>query len=144
MLNVVVLIGRLAKDPELRYTSQGTAVTNFRLAVNRDYKSKTEDQTADFFNVICWKRLAEVTAQHLVKGRLIAVNGRLQSRSVDKNGQRRTYVEVVADNVKYLDSKQQPEQQSNNTSVYQQSYSKYTQSSFNSDTSDSDDLPFDC
>ncbi len=104
MLNTVVLIGRLTRDPELRYTSQGTAVANFGIAVDRGYKStQSEQQTADFFNIVCWSRLAEIVAQYMVKGRLVAVQGRLQSRTVERDGQRRTYVEVVANTVRFLE-----------------------------------------
>jgi single-strand DNA-binding protein len=103
MLNTVVLIGRLTRDPELRYTSQGTAVTNFGIAVDRGYKTQGDQQTADFFNIVCWNRLAEIVAQYMVKGRLVAVQGRLQSRTVDRDGQRRTYVEVVASTVRFLE-----------------------------------------
>jgi single-strand DNA-binding protein len=103
MLNTVVLIGRLTRDPELRYTSQGTAVTNFSIAVDRGYKTQGDQQTADFFNIVCWNRLAEIVAQYMVKGRLVAVQGRLQSRTVDRDGQRRTYVEVVASTVRFLE-----------------------------------------
>ncbi len=108
MLNTVVLIGRLTRDPELRYTSQGTAVTNFGIAVDRGYKSTQGDQqTADFFNIVCWNRLAEIVAQYMTKGRLVAVQGRLQSRTVDRDGQRRTYVEVVASTVRFLEKPSQ-------------------------------------
>ena len=78
MLNTIVLIGRLTRDPELRYTSSGTAVVNFGIAVDRGFKSNQPDgQTADFFNVVCWSRLAETVAEYMTKGRLVAVQGRL-------------------------------------------------------------------
>ena len=104
MLNVIVLIGRLTRDPELRYTSQGTAVVNFGIAVDRGFKSTQEDQqTVDFFNVVCWNRLAEIVAEYMTKGRLIAVQGRLQSRNYERDGKRHTVVEIVAQTVKFLD-----------------------------------------
>ena len=104
MLNVIVLIGRLTRDPELRYTSQGTAIVNFGIAVDRGFKSTQEDQqTVDFFNVVCWNRLAEIVAEYMTKGRLVAVQGRLQSRNYERDGQRHTVVEIVAQTVKFLD-----------------------------------------
>ncbi len=103
-MNVVVLIGRLTRDPELRYTAQGTAVTNFGIAVDRNYGGSDDNQqTADFFNVVCWNKLAEIVAQYMTKGRQVAVQGRLQSRSYEYEGQRRTSVEIVAQTVRFLD-----------------------------------------
>ena len=104
MLNRVILIGRLARDPELRYTTSGVAVTNFAVAVERPFVGQTGERETDFFDIIVWRKLAETCANHLGKGRLVAVEGRLQSRSYDdNNGVRRKVVEVVADNVRFLD-----------------------------------------
>ena len=99
MLNKTILIGRLVREPELRYTDSGKAVCNFTLAVDRSYGDDT-----DFIDVVTWQKQAESCAEHLNKGRLVAVDGRLQIRkSQGKNG--KTYInpEVVANNVKFLD-----------------------------------------
>lgn len=104
MLNRIVLIGRLTRDPELRYTSSGVAVTSFTLAVDRPFTSNGQRE-ADFINIVTWKGLAETCANYLKKGRLTAVEGRLQIRSYDNNEGKKTYVtEVVADNVRFLES----------------------------------------
>ncbi|MCX6377737.1 MAG: single-stranded DNA-binding protein [Armatimonadetes bacterium] len=103
MLNRVVLIGRLASDPELKYTPSGIAVANFRLAVNRIPNAQGERE-ADFIPIVVWRQSAEFAANYLTKGRLVAVDGRLQIRSwVAQDGSRRTHAEVVADNLKSLD-----------------------------------------
>ncbi|PKM78730.1 MAG: single-stranded DNA-binding protein [Firmicutes bacterium HGW-Firmicutes-15] len=100
MLNRVILIGRLTRDPELKYTTNGTAVATFTLAINRKFN---KDQT-DFIDVVVWKGLAENCANYLGKGRLAAVEGRLQVRTYEtKEGQKRKVAEVVADDVRFLD-----------------------------------------
>jgi single-strand DNA-binding protein len=100
LLNRVILIGRLTQDPELRYTQNGTAVASFTVAVNRKFKR----DEADFIPVVVWNKLAENCANYLGKGRLVAVEGRLQIRSYEaQDGQRRRVSEVVADEVKFLD-----------------------------------------
>ena len=102
-LNRVVLIGRLTKDPELRFTPDGIPVANLRIAVNRP-RRKDGSQEADFFNVVVWRRLAELCAEYMGKGRLIAVEGRLRRRSwTTSEGQTRSDVEIVADSVQFLD-----------------------------------------
>lgn len=108
MLNVVTLIGRLVRDPELRFTPQGVARCNFTLAVDRPFKNQQGERETDFVDVTVWRRQAETVAQHLTKGRLVAVNGRLQTRSYEANdGSRRKAVEVVADDVRFLDRKRE-------------------------------------
>jgi len=103
MLNRVVLIGRLATDPELKYTPSGLAVTSFVLAVDRRPNPQGERE-ADFIPIIAWKQSAEFAANYLTKGRMIAVDGRLQIRSwVAQDGTRRKTAEVVAENLKSLD-----------------------------------------
>lgn len=100
MLNRVILIGRLTRDPELKYTSNGTAVCTFSLAVNRKFN---RDET-DFIDIVVWRGLAENCASYLGKGRLAAVEGRLQVRSYEtQEGQKRKVTEVVADDVRFLD-----------------------------------------
>jgi single-strand DNA-binding protein len=106
VLNRIVLIGRLTKDPELRYTPSGIAVATFTLAVDRNYKSAQGEKETDFINIVTWRQLAELCANYLSKGKLAAVDGRLQIRSFEgQDGQRRTVAEVVADNVRFLSPK---------------------------------------
>jgi len=103
MLNRVVLVGRLASDPELKYTPSGIAVANFRLAVDRRPNAQGERE-ADFVPIVVWRQSAEFAANYLTKGRLVAVDGRLQIRSwVAQDGTRRTHAEVVAETLKSLD-----------------------------------------
>ena len=103
MLNRVVLIGRLTRDPELRETSSGIAVANFALAVERPFTNQSGEKEVDFIEIVVWRKLAEVVANNLQKGRLVAVEGRLQVRSYEKDGQKRKVAEVVADRVQFLD-----------------------------------------
>lgn len=104
MLNRIILIGRLTADPQLRYTANGNAVTNFTLAVNKSFVGQDGERGADFIDVVVWRKLAEACANHLAKGRLAAVEGRLEIRSYeDQQGIRRKAAEVVADNVRFLD-----------------------------------------
>lgn len=105
MLNRVILIGRLTKDPELRYTPAGVAVTQFTLAVDRPFSNQQGDREADFLNIVTWRKLAETCANFLSKGRLTAVEGRIQTRNYDNNEGKRVYVtEIIADNVRFLES----------------------------------------
>jgi len=105
MLNRVILIGRLTRDPELRYTPAGVAVTQFTLAVDRPFTNQQREREADFIPIVCWRQLAETCANYLRKGRLAAVEGRMQVRHYDNNEGKRVYVtEVVADNVRFLES----------------------------------------
>jgi single-strand DNA-binding protein len=106
MLNVVVLVGRMVADPELKYTPSGVAVCSFRIAVDRWQRSESGEKQADFFDIVAWRQSAEFVANYLTKGRLVSVNGRLQQRSwVQQDGQKRYKVEVVANEVQGLDSK---------------------------------------
>ena len=115
-MNQIILIGRLTKDPELKYTSSGIAVCRFTLAVNRPF-AKEGDQTADFITIQTWRKLAENCAKYLSKGRQVGVNGRLQIRSYDGNdGERHWMTEVVAENVEFLSDGQKREKQSSNNS----------------------------
>jgi len=103
ILNRIVLIGRLTKDPELRMTNSGTPVCNFTLAVERNYTNRDGDKDVDFINIVTWRGLAENCAKHLGKGRLVGVDGSLNIRKSESDG--RTYInpEVNADNVRFLD-----------------------------------------
>ncbi len=104
MLNRVILIGRLTADPALRYTPNGIPVANFALAVERPFKSQSGEREVDFIDIVVWRRLAELCANHLGKGRLVAVEGRLQVRSYEaQDGSKRRAYEVVADSVQFLD-----------------------------------------
>ena len=112
-LNRVVLVGRMVADPELKYTQQGTAVANFRLAVNRPFKNKNGENEADFINCVVWRKPAENTAQYTSKGSLVGIDGRLQSRTYeDKDGKTVFVTEVVADSVQFLESRQSSNQSS--------------------------------
>ena len=105
MINRWIGIGRLTKDPDMRYLPNGTAVTSFTLAVDRPFTNSSGEKEADFINIVTWRQLAENCANYLRKGRLCAVEGRIQVRHYDNNEGRRVYVtEVVADNVRFLNS----------------------------------------
>ena len=108
MYNKVFLIGNLTRDPELRYTSSGIPVASFTLAVNRIKKKGADKSEADFINCVAWRRLAEICAEYLKKGRPTAVEGRLQLRTYDaKNGEKRTVAEIVIDNMQMLGKKEE-------------------------------------
>ena len=104
MLNRIILIGRLVRDPELRYTPNGVATCSFSLAVDRPFVNQKGERATDFIDIVSWRKLAETCASHLGKGRLVAVEGRLQIRSYETaEGQKRKVSEVVADDVRFLD-----------------------------------------
>ena len=106
MLNRIVIMGRLTRDPELRRTQNGTAVTSFSVAVDRDFKSRESGEKAtDFIDVVAWRQTAEFVCQYFTKGRMAVVEGRLQIRDwTDRDGGKRRSAEVVADNVYFGDS----------------------------------------
>jgi single-strand DNA-binding protein len=106
MLNRIVLIGRLTRDPELRYTQNGIAVATFSLAVDRNFKNAAGEKETDFINIVVWRGQAENCANYLSKGKLAAVDGRLQIRSYETaDNQKRTVAEVVAEDVRFLSPK---------------------------------------
>lgn len=106
MINRVVLVGRLTKDPELRYTPSGVAVATFTLAVNRAYTNQQGDREADFINCVIWRRPAENVANFLKKGSLAGVEGRIQTRNYEGQDGKRVYVtEIQADSVQFLEPK---------------------------------------
>lgn len=106
MINRVILVGRLTKDPELRYTPNGLPVGSFTIAVNRTFTNLQGEREADFINCIVWRKTAENVANFLKKGSLIGVDGRIQTRSYEAKDGRRVFVtEVVADSVQFLESK---------------------------------------
>jgi len=110
MINRVVLVGRLTRDPEIRYTPSGVAMATMGIAVDKNLAKENQregEPTADFFNVVAWRHSAEFASNYLSKGRLVAIDGRLQQRSwVDPQGQKRSVVEVVADRLQGLDRKE--------------------------------------
>lgn len=106
MLNKIILMGRLTRDPELRRTGSGTAVTSFSLAVDRDFKSQSGEKETDFIDIVAWKNTAEFVSRYFTKGRMAVVEGRLQIRDwTDRDGSKRRNAEVVADNVYFGDTK---------------------------------------
>ncbi|MCM3398087.1 single-stranded DNA-binding protein [Oceanobacillus profundus] len=106
MLNRVVLVGRLTRDPDLRYTPNGVAVANFTIAVNRPFSNQQGNREADFINCVVWRRPAENLANFMKKGSMIGVDGRVQTRSFEGQDGKTVYVtEIVADSVQFLESK---------------------------------------
>ena len=142
MINRVVLVGRLTKDPVLRKTANGVSVTSFTLACTRRFKQEGQPD-ADFINTVAWNKTADIVQQYTHKGSLVGVEGRIQTRSYDDKDGKRVYVtEVVADSVQFLESKSAaasnayvPEQGSN------QGYQEPYETSSTLDIA-SDDLPF--
>lgn len=138
MINNVVLVGRLTKDPDLRYTGSGTAVASFTLAVNRNFKDQNGNREADFINCVAWRKTAELIGDHVKKGQQIGAVGRIQTRSYEnQQGQKVFVTEVVVSEIQFLDSKSNgnSNQQNNN------SHSDPFASGNSIDISD-DDLPF--
>ena len=106
MLNTCTIMGRLTKDPVLRYTNSGTAVASFSLAVERDFKDSNGNKETDFFDVVAWRQTGEFVSKYFAKGRMAVVSGRIQNREwKDDNGNKRKTTEIVADNVYFGDSK---------------------------------------
>lgn len=141
MLNQIIIMGRLTRDPELRHTQTGTAVAFFTLAVDRDFKDKsTGERSTDFIDVVAWRNTAEFVSLYFTKGRMAVVEGRLQTSSwTDKNGNRRDSLQVVADNVYFGDSQKQE-----GSSAPEQSYRQEPPQEQNFDELDGDqtELPF--
>ena len=136
MLNNVCLMGRLTRDPELKYTNSNIPATSFTLAVNRAYSKDKEKQT-DFINIVAWRQTAEFVAKYFSRGMLVAVQGSIQVRSyTDKNDNKRTAVEVVADSVHFAEKKKDP-------SVAAQGEPFVQASDFEDAGDDDGDLPWD-
>ena len=116
MLNHIVIMGRLTRDPELRRTGSGIAVASFSVAVDRDFgKNENGEKETDFIDCVAWRNTAEFVSKYVTKGRMVAVSGRLQIRSwTDKDGNKRRSAEIVADNVYFADSRRD----SDNGSAY--------------------------
>ena len=116
-MNRVVLVGRLTRDPELRYTGSNIPVATFSIAVNRNFSNQQGEREADFINIVVWRKQAENVKNYLSQGSQVAIDGRIQTRSYDdKDGQKRYVTEVVADNVEFLGSKNSSNNSNNNTS----------------------------
>src|SRR5690625_2889087 len=161
MMNRAVLVGRLTRDPDLRYTPNGVAVANFTLAVNRPFTNQQGERDADFINCVTWRRQAENLAQYMKKGGQVGVDGRIQTRTYeDKDGKPVYITEVVADNVQFLESRtgskergqnqqqqpqyqqnQQPQNQQQQNQQQNQQHPEYSGGGEPIDISD-DDLPF--
>ncbi|PNZ40899.1 single-stranded DNA-binding protein [Staphylococcus simulans] len=148
MINRVVLVGRLTKDPEFRTTQSGVDVATFTLAVNRNFKDKNGEQQADFINCVVFRKQAENVNNYLNKGSLAGVDGRLQSRSYENNEGRRVFVtEVVCDSVQFLEPKNTQSSNNNqsNNQVQQREKALQSDNPFNNSNNfdmDTDDLPF--
>ena len=106
MLNIIILMGRLTRDPELRHTESKTPVCSFSLAVDRDFKTQGGERDTDFIDIVAWRSTAEFVSKYFTKGRMAVVEGRLQIRDwTDRDGGKRRSAEVIADNVYFGDSK---------------------------------------
>lgn len=157
MLNVVAIMGRLVADPELRTTTQGHSVCSFRIACDRSYVQQGQERQADFIDIVAWRQQADFVSKYFRKGSVIAVEGSLQTRQYqDKQGSKRTAVEVVANNISFAGAKRQdsqsvPSYEQQTTSHVQQAKAAqnalqpaYTQGSMDDFAviNDDDDLPF--
>lgn len=130
MLNRVVLVGRLTKDPELRYTPNGIAVANFTVAINRPFKNQQGEQEADFVNCVTWRKQAENLANYMRKGSQIGVDGRIQTRSYDNQEGRRVFItEVLAESITFLESRGSSQSRSDMGGGYAQNDSYQQQES---------------
>ena len=140
MLNKIIIMGRLTRDPELRRTGSGTAVTSFSLACDRDFKSRSGDKETDFIEVVAWKNTAEFVSKYFSKGRMAVVEGRLQTRDwTDREGGKRVATEIVADNVYFGDSKRDSD--SGTASSYSDTLSGMTQD-FSEISEEDGEIPF--
>ena len=129
MLNKAILMGRLTRDPELRYTQSNLPVVSFSIAVDRNYNSNGGERQTDFIDIVAWRRTAEFVSQWFTKGMMIIVTGSIQSRNwQDKNGNNRTSVEVVADEVQFGESKKSRE---SNTGYQDSGYQNGGRSGYN-------------
>ena len=156
MINNLTLVGRLTKNPDLKYTGNGTAVATFTLAVNRNFTNQSGEREADFINCVIWRKPAETLANYAKKGVLIGVTGRIQTRSYDNQQGQKVYVtEVIADNFQLLESKKADSSQNtqgsgvsnsqtNNYTRNQQNTNNATADPFGNSSIDisDDDLPF--
>lgn len=149
MLNRVVLVGRLTKDPDLRYTPNGVAVANFTLAVNRPFSNQQGNREADFINCVVWRRPAENLANYMKKGSLVGVDGRVQTRNFEGQDGKMVYMtEIVADSVQFLETKGSNQGSGQGSSSYQQNQNRNQnqnqnqQSQNNSNQNQNEEDPF--
>lgn len=140
MINNLTLVGRLTKDPDLKYTGNGTAVATFTLAVNRNFTNQSGEREADFINCVIWRKPAETLANYAKKGVLIGVTGRIQTRSYDNQQGQKVYVtEVIADNFQLLESKKADSSQNTQGSgVLNSQTNNYTRNQQNRNNDESD------
>ncbi|WP_144809667.1 single-stranded DNA-binding protein [Enterococcus casseliflavus] len=140
MINNLTLVGRLTKDPDLKYTGNGTAVATFTLAVNRNFTNQSGEREADFINCVIWRKPAETLANYAKKGVLIGVTGRIQTRSYDNQQGQKVYVtEVIADNFQLLESKKADSSQNTQGSgVSNSQTNNYTRNQQNRNNDESD------
>lgn len=130
MLNKAILMGRLTRDPELRYTQSNLPIIQFTIAVERNRAAQGQERQTDFINIVAWRKTAEFVSQWFTKGMMIIVTGSIQSRNwQDKNGNNRTSIEVVADEVQFGESKRSREENSGYHGGYQNTYSAPQQAS---------------
>ena len=132
-MNRVELIGRITRDPELRYTNNNIATCRFTLAVNRPFQSQNGEQGTDFINIVVWRKQAENVSKYVSKGSLVAVEGRIQTGSYERDGQRVYTTDVVADSVQFLETKSQSQ---NRTSGDDVTPADFVQDNNESDMSD--------
>lgn len=145
MINNVVLVGRMTKDADLRYTAQGQAVATLTLAVNRNFKNQNGEREADFINIVIWRQQAENLASWAKKGALIGITGRIQTRNYENQQGQRVYVtEVVADSFQLLEARQNQNGQGQSGNNAVPDFSRNESSFGNSNLMDisDDDLPF--
>ena len=129
-MNKVFLIGRLTRDPELRYTGSNVAVASFTLAVNRAYTNQSGEREADFINIVVWRKQAENVKNYLSQGSQVAIDGRIQTRSYDgEDGKKRYVTEIIADNVEFLGTKASNQTSSSQLEPTPYDFGKATESS---------------
>jgi len=146
MINNVVLVGRLTRDPELRFTSNGSAVATFNLAINRNFTNQSGEREADFVNCVIWRKPAETLANYAKKGTLLGVVGRIQTRNYENQQGQRVYVtEVVCDNFQLLESRNTSEQRQQSGGFGQDGGNNFSQNqnsqSFGGQSSSKNEMP---
>ena len=143
MLNEIILMGRLTRDPELRYTASNTPVASFTLAVDRDFAPKGEEKQTDFIDCVAWRQTGEFVSKYFQKGSMAVVSGRLQLRDwQDKDGNKRRSAEVVADNVYFGESKGSNRSNSSAPNEISPSGKPYPEGTTFEETNIKSDLPF--
>lgn len=143
MMNRVCLMGRLTKDPELKQTPNNVSVATFSLAVDRNYQADKDNKQTDFINIVAWRHTAEFVGKYFTKGKLVAVEGSIQTRSYqDKDGNNRTVFEVVADQVYFAEKKQNGENKSQSESSAKDSFQVGDLGDFEEFDANDGELPF--